>query len=79
MMSDRTNLEALANGPTRRQAIVGVAMAFGALTLGSTKAWAGAAEEISHTAESIPKRLFSKRAGNASTKHSPTLNSSIRS
>src|SRR6202049_17109 len=53
MMSDRTNLEALANGPTRRQAIVGVAMAIGALSLGSTKAWAGAEEEISRTAESI--------------------------
>jgi activator of HSP90 ATPase len=53
MMSDRTNLEALANGPTRRQAIVGVAIAFGGLALGSTDAWAGAEEEISRTAESI--------------------------
>jgi len=52
MMSDRMNLAALANG-TRRQAIVGVAMAFGGLTLGSTKVWAGAEEEISRTAESI--------------------------
>ena len=60
MMSDRTNLEALANGPTRRQAIVGVAMAFGALTLGSTKAWAGAEEEISHTAESIHQEAVFK-------------------
>ena len=51
--SDGTSLAALANGPTRRQAIVGVAMAFGGLTLGSTKAWAGAEDEISHTAESI--------------------------
>ncbi len=38
-MSDRKNLAALTNGPTRRQAIVGVAMAFGGLTVGSTKAW----------------------------------------
>jgi activator of HSP90 ATPase len=53
MMSDRANLEALANGPTRRQAIVGAAMAFGGLALGSTKVWAGAEEEISRTAESI--------------------------
>src|SRR5438034_2276921 len=53
MMSDRKNLAALTNGPTRRQAIVGVAMAFGGLTVGSTKAWAGAEEEISRTAESI--------------------------
>lgn len=52
-MSDRTNLEAPAHGPTRRQAIVGAAMAFGGLALGSTEAWAGAEEEISRTAESI--------------------------
>jgi activator of HSP90 ATPase len=53
MMSDRDSLAALIDGPTRRQAIVGVAMAFGGLTLGSTKAWAGAEEEISRTAEAI--------------------------
>ena len=52
-MSDRRNLEALANGPTRRQAIAGIAIAFGGLALGSTAAWAAAEEEISHTAESI--------------------------
>ncbi len=52
MMSDRSNLESLA-GSTRRQAIAGVAMAFGGLTLGSTKAWAAPEEEISHTAEAI--------------------------
>lgn len=52
-MSERTKLEAPAKGTTRRQAIVGVAMAFGGLALGSTKAWAGGEEEISHTAESI--------------------------
>ena len=52
-MSDRNSLPALTNGPTRRQAIVGVAMAFGGLTLGSSEAWAGAEEEISRTAESI--------------------------
>jgi activator of HSP90 ATPase len=51
--SDGTNLAALAIGPTRRQAIVGVAMAFGGLTLGPTKVWAAAEDEISHTAESI--------------------------
>jgi uncharacterized protein YndB with AHSA1/START domain len=53
MMHDKTNLEAPANGPTRRQAIAGVAIAFGGLALGSTEARAGAEEEISHTAESI--------------------------
>jgi activator of HSP90 ATPase len=53
MASDGINLAVLANRPTRRQAIVGVAMAFGGLTLGSTEAWAGADDEISHTSESI--------------------------
>jgi len=52
-MSDRANLEAQAHGPTRRQAIVGVAIAFGGLAVGSTKAWSEAEEEISRTAESI--------------------------
>jgi len=67
MTSDKTNLEALADGPTRRQAIAGVAITFGGLALGSTKAWATAEEEISRTAESIhqepvfkasPKRVY---------------------
>jgi uncharacterized protein YndB with AHSA1/START domain len=54
MTSDRTNLEALhLHRPTRRQAIAGVAMACGSLALGSTKAWAGAEEEISRTEEAI--------------------------
>src|SRR5208283_425275 len=53
MMSDKENREALANGPTRRQAIVGVAVTLGGLALGSKKAWAAAEEEISHSAESI--------------------------
>ncbi len=52
-MSDGTNLEAPANGPTRRQAIVGVATAIGGLALGSTEARAAAEEEVSHTAEAI--------------------------
>jgi activator of HSP90 ATPase len=56
MMGDKDNLEALANGPTRRQAIVGVAIAFGGLALGSTEAWAGAEDGISHTADSIHQR-----------------------
>ncbi len=53
MMKDRNNLAALATAPTRRQAIVGAAIAFGGLALGSTKAWAGTEDEISHTAEAI--------------------------
>jgi len=52
-MSDRNSLAAMASAPTRRQAIVGVAAAFGSLVLGSAKAWAGPEEEISHAAESI--------------------------
>ena len=54
-MSDRTNPETLERGITRRQAVAGVAMVFGAFTLSSTKAWAAAGTEdgISHTAEAI--------------------------
>jgi activator of HSP90 ATPase len=52
-MSDKKNSSALMNSPTRRQAIAGVAIAFGGLALDSTAAWAGTAEEISHAAESI--------------------------
>ena len=58
-MSDRNNLAALATAPTRRQAIVGGAIAFGGLALGSTEAWAGA-EEISRTAESIHQEAVFK-------------------
>ena len=59
-MSDKNNLALLANGPTRRQAIVGVAIAFGGLALGSTEAWAGTEEEISRTAESIHQEALFK-------------------
>jgi uncharacterized protein YndB with AHSA1/START domain len=65
MMSDRTKLAGLTNGTTRRHAIVGAAMAFGGLALGSTKAWAGAEEEISRTAEAIHQEPVIK----ASRKH----------
>jgi len=78
-MSDRTNLAALGNEPTRRQLIAGVAVAFGGLALGSTEAWAGAEEEILVRRNPFTKRLFSKRAGSASTKHSRTPNSSTKS
>jgi activator of HSP90 ATPase len=60
MMSNGNNLSAPANGPTRRQAIVGLAMAFGGLTLASAKAWAGAEEEISRTAEAIHQEAVFK-------------------
>jgi activator of HSP90 ATPase len=52
-MSVRKNPSELVRTATRRQLIAGVAVAFGGLALGSTEAWAGAEEEISHTAESI--------------------------
>ena len=53
MMRHTDDRERLTNRPARRQVIVAVAAALGGLGLGSTEAWAGAAEEISHTAESI--------------------------
>ncbi len=59
-MSDRNNLAALASGSTRRQVIVGVAIAFGGLALDSTEAWARAGEEISRTAESIHQEAVFK-------------------
>jgi uncharacterized protein YndB with AHSA1/START domain len=52
-MKDRTGLATLTEGPTRRQVIASVAMAFGSLALGSTESWAGAEDGVSHTAESI--------------------------
>ena len=66
-MGESANLAALTNGPTRRQAIVGVVGAFSGLALGSSGVWAGAEDGISHTAESIhqepvftasPKRVY---------------------
>jgi len=52
-MRDKEDPERLANGATRRQVIVAVALAFGGNGLSSTDAWAAADEEISHTADSI--------------------------
>ena len=60
MMSNEKNLAELAKGPTRRQAIAGGAMAFGGLTLGSTKAWAGADDGIFRAAESIHQEAVFK-------------------
>src|SRR5258708_28385692 len=56
-MKDATNSEPPSTEPTRRQAIVGVAIAFGGLALVSTKSWAAADDEISHTTESIHQEL----------------------
>jgi activator of HSP90 ATPase len=52
MMSERTNL-AVSHRPTRRDAIIAVAMAFGGLALSNSEARAETDEGISHTAESI--------------------------
>src|SRR5882762_355285 len=52
-MNERKNSNGFVEIPTRRHAIVGVAMACGGLALGSTKAWAEVQEEISHAAEAI--------------------------
>ena len=52
-MSDAKNSNARLILPTRRQAIAGVAIAFGGLAAGSTGAWAETEEEISRVAESI--------------------------
>jgi activator of HSP90 ATPase len=66
-MGNRANFAALANGPTRREAIVGVVGAVAGLALGSSRAWAGAEDGISHRAASIhqepvfmasPKRVY---------------------
>jgi activator of HSP90 ATPase len=60
MMSDRNNLAAPAHGPTRRQWIAGVTIAFGGLALGSTEVWAEAEDGISRTAESIHQEAVFK-------------------
>jgi activator of HSP90 ATPase len=52
-MDDKTKVGALTQELTRRQTIVGVAIACGGMALGSTNAWAAAEEEISRTEESI--------------------------
>ena len=59
-MNDGTDFAALTNEPTRRHVIAGLAMAFGGSALASTKVWAAAVEEISHTAESIHQEIVFK-------------------
>jgi activator of HSP90 ATPase len=53
MMGDKNSLEALARGPTRREAVIGVAVAVSGLALGSAKAWAASDDGISRNVESI--------------------------
>src|SRR5260370_37523541 len=52
-MSSTRILYLPAGHPTRRQMIAGVTVALGSLGLASPKAFAQAADEISHSAESI--------------------------
>ncbi len=59
-MNDETNLESLVKGLTRRQTIVGAAVVFGGLALGSRKVWAQSGEEISHTCAAIHQEVVFK-------------------
>lgn len=59
-MNDMRFRAARENGPTRRQAIVGVAAAIGGLTMGSGRAWARADDEISHTCAAIHQEMVFK-------------------
>jgi uncharacterized protein YndB with AHSA1/START domain len=52
-MVKKKRANASASTPTRRELIAGITVAFGGAALGSTKLWAEAEEEISHTAEAI--------------------------
>jgi len=61
-MNDKTNPTALINCPARRQTIAGITMALGSLSLISVTAWAGAAEALSHSAESIHQEIQLKAA-----------------
>jgi uncharacterized protein YndB with AHSA1/START domain len=64
MMNDETHLGTRTHAPTRRQAIAGVAMALGGLSLVSTIARAETGEEISHTADSIHQEIVFKASRN---------------
>lgn len=56
-MNDKTNPAALINDPARRKAIAGITIALGGLSLVSTTAWAGPADELSRSAESIHQEV----------------------
>lgn len=59
-MIDKNNLTGPGNSPTRRQMILGAAVALGGLAADLPNAWAGAGEEISHNAESIHQEVVFK-------------------
>lgn len=56
-MNDNGNLDRSGSSSTRRQWILGSAVALGGLTADSASAWAGAGEEISHNAEAIHQEV----------------------
>jgi uncharacterized protein YndB with AHSA1/START domain len=60
MMRDKTNQDTMASGPTRREAIAGVAIAVGGLALGFNEAWAATGQEITRVAESIHQEIVFK-------------------
>ncbi|HLW97230.1 MAG TPA: SRPBCC domain-containing protein [Candidatus Acidoferrales bacterium] len=65
MMTSESNLIIQGNSSGRRQMIVGAAVAFGSLAVGSIKSFArAAADEISHNAESIHIELVLKASRN---------------
>lgn len=59
-MTDRKFQFPLSGPPNRRQIITGAAVAFASSIIGSVRAWAGATEEISHTAEAIHQETVFK-------------------
>ncbi len=59
-MSDGKIFTSLRTTPTRRQMIARTAIGFGAVALSATKAWGGAVEEVSHSAESIHQEIAFK-------------------
>jgi len=59
-MRDQKNLTIPEFAASRRRLLAGAAGALGGFTLGSLEAWAGAEEEISHTAEAIHQEVLFK-------------------
>src|SRR5271167_3445121 len=59
-MNDNTNPAAQANTQSRRQAIIGFAIALGGLALGTTKARAQSEEDVARTAEAIHQEVVFK-------------------
>ena len=68
-MDDKTNSEFLSNGPTRRQAIFGIAVAFGGLYHWPRLRLVRKATRSFLTSRNpFTRRSFSRRTGSASTR-----------